>query len=239
MILSRTGNPGKAGGTAFFESLAGFFEAPITQGMDLAGDGIVTKHLAAVIVGHRGLSRQEACRLAILPHVTNINHRLDVVLIPAAGHPLCVIIAPVPSENLCRREHQGMVLRSWLQQGLGFGNIGRGGFRHRPGDGQFIGGIHDQMPCVAKPCHDLRPDGAVVSLSAIVLFAIIGIPVPTPVGRRILRRAGRPGGEGFAVNRQTFTKVGQQILPGIDQTVKEGCNHGELIHDAAEKARIG
>ena len=95
------------------------------------------------------------------------------------------------------------------------------------------------MEFVAKPPRDFGPDGAVVSLSAIFLFAIIGISVPTPVGRRILRRAGRPGGKGFAVNRQTFTKVGQQILQGIDQTVKEGCNHGELIHDAAEKARIG
>ncbi len=93
------------------------------------------------------------------------------------------------------------------------------------------------MEFVAKPPRDFGPNRVIVSLSPIVLFAIIGISVPTPVGRRILRRAGRPGGKGFAVNRQTFTKVGQQILQGIDQAILKR-NHGERIYNQAEKACI-
>ncbi len=112
--LGITRDARKLGGTPFLERIAVRFEAPVRHGMGLTGLGMVAKDVSPKIVGDGVVARPQSRRLAILPHIADIDHRLNRVLIPETlyeGRCIVSAIGRQIARGLQRHRTFGLELR--------------------------------------------------------------------------------------------------------------------------------
>jgi len=74
---------------------------------------------------------------------------------------------------------------------------------------QFIRGVDQEVNFVSKPVHDLFPGFPVLIFAVLGLDAMVGIKVPTPVGRRVLVGVLRQGRKRFPLDGESLSKMGQ------------------------------
>ena len=70
--------------------------------------GVMAKHLAAIIVGDRGLAGEQPSRLPILPHLANLDDRFNSIIVPQALDPDRAIVGPVPNPYADRSQGERM-----------------------------------------------------------------------------------------------------------------------------------